>query len=90
MLRPSHQRFRLWVQVRLKDLRAKEAKHPCNEASTVSKEEEQSYKEGLAEKLAHAGSLPSHAASLGRVSCVVHQAAVKTLLHRSEPTATWC
>ena len=34
---------RSWVQLRLKDLRAKEVKHPCNEASTVSKEDEKSY-----------------------------------------------
>eukprot|EP00435_Cladocopium_sp_Y103_P060312 s146_g22.t1 len=48
---------RSWVQLGLKELKAREVKHPCNQASTVSKEDGQSYKEDFVQELAQVGDL---------------------------------
>ena len=48
---------RSWLQLRLKDLKAPEAKHVCTEANVVSEADEKAYKQGLAQKLEQIGDL---------------------------------
>lgn len=77
-----------WTQQRLKDLKAQEVKKPCADPATVTPQDEADYKTGLKNKLDQIGDLRLQLA-WDEFNCVVDQAANKTLLHRTEPTAPW-
>lgn len=77
-----------WTQKRLKDLKAQEVKKPCVEPATVTPQDEADYKKGLHEKLDKIGDLRLQLA-WDEFSCVIDQAANRTLLHRTEPSAPW-